>query len=192
MLRNLLPILLMVLFTAVNAQTEKGRFAVSGGTDLSFLAVKTKVVTDSTNMGEIKTKSFTVNPAAAYFVADNLAVGISGTFTYDRTDRPGSMLGYTHSWSAGVLPSITYFFPVEGKLRPSAGVGAGYLWVFDEEDLQGLSLNGNAGVSYFVNRNVSFDLGLQYTHNTLKDNQQPGIKYKQNGVGALFGISVFF
>ncbi|MGJ7029529.1 outer membrane beta-barrel protein [Niabella hirudinis] len=194
MKKILLSVLLAAALLPARAQTEKGRFAISGNTNLSFLAVNTKTLTDSVKTGEVKARSFNANPSVAYFVANDLAIGVSGSFQYDRTLTPaGTTPGYLHSWSAGVLPAVTYFIPVSGLVKPTLGIGAGYLWVFDgDADLQGLTLNGKAGVSFFVNKNVSLDLGLQYANNRLKDNRRQQVRYHENGVGALFGASIFF
>lgn len=192
MKKTMLLVLSTIAFIYVHAQTEKGRFAIAGNTDLSFLAVNSKTITDSITSQEVKTRRFEVNPSLAYFVADNFAVGVSGTFTYNRTIA-NTPLGYLHNWAAGVIPSLTYFFPVSSSFKPTLSAGVGYLWLFDEGvDANGLTYNGKAGVSYFVNKNVSLDLGVQYTVNRLNDNQDDRRKYHQNAVGALFGASIYF
>lgn len=178
-------------FFNVSAQTEKGRFAFSGKTDMSVMFGKTTLLVDSTSAEKQNFKAFNANIGFAYFVANNLAIGLSGSFQYKRVDADN---GYLQNYVAGVLPTITYFLPLKGKLKPNISAGADYLWFFTPAlDAEGISLNVAPGVSYFVNRNISLDLGVQYSHNNLK-NKYPNSDntYQQQTLGLLAGLSIYF
>lgn len=182
-----------ICFFTASAQTGKGRFAISGNTDMNLMFAKTSLVVDSA-AGEKQTSSaFNANAGFAYFVANNLAVGITGSFKYTRTDAD-NVIGYVHNYTAGVIPTVTYFFPLKGNLKPNISAGAGYIWLFTSGlDAEGLSLNVAPGISYFANRNVSLDLGVQYSYNHLTNTYGfSEYTYKQQALGFLAGLSIFF
>lgn len=188
----MMAIMTICLFTAF-AQTEKGRFAISGNTDMSLIFSKTSLVVDSA-AGEKQTfRAFNANAGFAYFIINNLAVGVSGSFQYTRTDADNP-IGYVHNYTAGVIPTITYFLPLKGNIKPNISAGAGYIWLFTSGlDAKGLSLNVAPGISYFANRNVSLDLGIQYSYNHLKNtNGVSEFAYRQQAIGLLAGLSIFF
>lgn len=188
----MIAVIASLYFFTASAQTEKGRFALSGKTDMSLMFEKTTFKVDSVSGGKQSSKAFNANLGAAYFVADNLAIGVSGSFQYKRVDDEA--FGYLQNYVAGVMPSVTYFFPLKGNLKPNISAGAGYLWFFTSElDAEGLSLNIAPGASYFVNRNISLDLGVQYAHSNLKNNSwNSDITYKQQTLGLLAGLSLYF
>lgn len=164
----MMAIMTISLFT-VFAQTEKGRFALSGNTDMSLIFAKTSLAVDSATGEKQSSTAFNVNAGFAYFIIDNLALGVTGSFQYTRTDADNPM-GYVHNYTAGVIPTVTYFLPLKGNIKPTVSAGAGYMWLFTSGlDARGLSLNVAPGISYFANRNVSLDLGIQYSYNHLKN-----------------------
>lgn len=189
-----------------NGQTRKGTFALSGKTDAGFLFSKTKKATDSIETGHMKNQQFTATLGAGYFIADNLNIGISGTYSYSYTNTKNWDFFYGSEniiTSFGIIPQVTYFLPIEGKLKPFVSAGAGYLWLQERDSkmqdnhnelysFSGLSLNAAAGVSYFISDQVSFDLQLQYTRNRLKDKWQKDQAQTQNAIAGTVGISIFF
>lgn len=207
-MKNFIPAVLLMLFCFSSfAQTNKGNFVLSGNTNLNFLFSNTSVGTDSVQTGKIKDNQFAFTAAAGYFLIDNLNVGISATYSYDYTDTKPGVYGETSvgtiTQAFTIMPQINYYLPVQGKLKPFVGIGIGYLWleqkdsrVNDNENkvysMSGTSLSGGAGLSYFINQSVSFDLGFQYYHNHLKDKMNPEFIRKQNAVSGTLGVSVFF
>jgi outer membrane protein len=189
------------------AQTNKGNFVLSGNTNLNVLFSNTSVGTDSIETGKIKNNQFAFTAAAGYFLLDDLTAGISATYSYDyTTSKPGmygeSSIG-TITQAFTIMPQVNYYLPVQGKLKPFVGIGVGYLWLEQKDSrvnenenkvysMSGTSLSGGAGLSYFINQSVSFDLGFQYYHNHLKDKMNPEQIRKQNAVSGTLGVSVFF
>jgi outer membrane protein W len=188
----MMVIMTICLFTAF-AQTEKGKFAISGNTDMSLIFAKTSLIVDSTAGEKQTSRAFNANAGFAYFIINNLAVGITGSFKYKRTDAD-NLIGYVHNYTAGVIPTITYFLPLKGNIKPNISAGAGYIWLFTSGlDAEGLSLNVAPGISYFANRNVSLDLGMQYSYNHLKNTYGVSeFTYRQQALGFLAGLSIFF
>lgn len=180
-------------FINVSAQTEKGRFALSGKTDLSAMFSQTSLVVDSSVAGKSqKSRAFKADIGVAFFVAKNLSFSVSGTFRYSGVESDN--FGFTHNYTAGVIPGVTYFIPLKGNLKPTISAGAGYIWYFTSDlDAEGLSLNMAPGVSWFFNKNISLDFGVQYAFNDLKNKYyNHEVKYQQQTVGLLFGLSVYF
>lgn len=203
-----LPVLFLLFFyTTAFAQTEKGNFVLSGKTDLNFLFSNTITRTDSVETGQIKSTQYGVTAGFGYFIADNLSLGVSGIFSYlytrDKTGTYQSSTTESITSSFTILPQLTYYFPSEGKLRPFLGIGAGYLWMEERDSrvagndnkiysFSGPAFTGGAGVSYFFNPSIAFDLGVQYSHNQLKDKIREGEVWKENNVAGSLGVSLFF
>jgi len=197
----------MFFCSSVFAQTNKGNFVLSGNTNLNVLFSNTSVGTDSIETGKIKDNQFAFTAAAGYFLIDNLTAGISATYSYDYTTSKPGMYGESSigaiTQAFTIMPQVNYYLPVQGKLKPFVGIGVGYLWLEQKDSrvnenenkvysMSGTSLSGGAGLSYFINQSVSFDLGFQYYHNHLKDKMNPEQIRKQNAVSGTLGVSVFF
>jgi outer membrane protein len=207
-MKSFIPTLLLMFFcSSVFAQTNKGNFVLSGNTNLNVLFSNTSVGTDSIETGKIKDNQFAFTAAAGYFLIDNLTAGISATYSYDYTTSKPGMYGEssvgTITQAFTIMPQVNYYLPVQGKLKPFVGIGVGYLWLEQKDSrvnenenkvysMSGTSLSGGAGLSYFINQSVSFDLGFQYYHNHLKDKMNPEQIRKQNAVSGTLGVSVFF
>lgn len=200
--------LLYIFFcTVAFSQTDKGKLVISGKTDLNFLFTNTVLGTDSIETGKIKNNQFGFTAAAGYFILNNLNVGISGSYSYSYTKTNATQLlpGNTENitQSVTILPQVNYYFPVEGKLRPFVAMGAGYIWLEERDSrftgnhnevysMNGTVFSAGAGLSYFINHAVSFDLGFQYSHSKLKEKRNKSQIQKQNSVAGTIGISVFF
>ena len=197
----------LLLFSAGYSQTKKGTFVLSGKTDLNFLFSNTTTSRDSISTSKIDDEQFGFNIGFGYFVADNFVIALSGAYSYSYSKivaanfSPAATENITTT--LGLIPQVSYYFPLEGKLRPSLSIGAGFLWLKERNSkvttnnntvysLAGPSFNGGAGLSYFITQSVAFELGLQYTHNRLKDKARTNVIQKQNVVAATLGVSVFF
>ena len=207
-MKSFIPAILLVFFcSSAFAQTNKGNVVLSGNTNLNVLFSNTSVGTDSIETGKIKNNQFAFTAAAGYFLIDNLNAGISATYSYDYTNTKPGMYGESSvgaiTQAFTIMPQINYYLPVQGKLKPFLGIGVGYLWLEQKDSrvnnnenkvysMSGTSLSGGAGLSYFINQSVSFDLGFQYLHNRLKDKLNPKFIRKQNAVSGTLGVSVFF
>ncbi len=212
--RIFLYIFFISVFNIGFAQTEKGRMILTANTDIKLLFGRSQPEHTHNDFDDvIKSRDYSFKTGAGYFIADNLSVGISASYNYNYTRQqiflgtyPGDKGGIyreTLATSLGIIPSATYFFPVNGNLKPNLSVGAGYLITKGQEvsdnssqninkQYTGLSLNGSAGIAYFINRSVSFDLNLQYSRNRLNSKNADDHNLRQNLFGALAGISVYF
>lgn len=202
-MKILIPVLFLFISSSVFSQTNKGSFVLSGNTNLNVLFSKTSIGTDSVETGKIKDQQFAFTAAAGYFLIDNLNIGISSTYSYDYSDTKAAYSTGTITESFTIMPQLNYYLPVAGKLKPFVGAGVGYLWLEQKDSrvtdnqnkvysMSGISISGGAGASYFITNSVSFDLGIQYYHNRLKDKIYTDLIRKQNAVTGTLGVSVFF
>jgi len=207
-IRNYLPSLLFLFFGSSGfGQTEKGKFVLSGNTDLNFLFSNITMGTDSVQTGKSKSNQYGVTIGAGYFVTNNFAVGISGTYSYSysKIESNNYINSKTESITRSftILPQVQYYFPVEGKLKPVLAIGAGYGWLEERDSrvtdnnntvysLSGPAFTGGGGVSYFITNSVAFDLGFQYSYSRFKDKLMPEQIQKQNQFAGRMGVSVFF
>lgn len=204
----LFPTLLLLFFcSSTFAQTQKGGFVLSGKTGLNFLFSTGTTGTDSIQSGKSKSNEYDFTAGAGYFIINNLSVGVSGTYSYNYSKIESS--NYINNTTQNItealtiVPQIQYYFPLEGKLKPSAAIGAGYVWLQQRDSrvtenynkvysLSGPSFYGGLGASYFITKTISFDLGFQYSHMKLKDKMGSDQIQKQNQLAGTMGISVFF
>ncbi|MCQ4034479.1 porin family protein [Kaistella montana] len=189
-MKKLLLVGALALFAAVNAQTEKGNWMVSGKSEIAFNSTNAKVKFQGNEVSDVKTSTFAFTPAASYFVINNLAVGLGLSYNHSKT-------GDSKSDTFTVIPQTTYFFPVAGEVKPYVEAGIGYATNKTTEGGEDFKLNGlaygfGAGVAYFVTPNVAFNLGLNYTAANLKYSENNDLESNTNNLGAGVGISVFF
>ncbi|MFV0590686.1 MAG: outer membrane beta-barrel protein [Draconibacterium sp.] len=171
------------------AQTEKGQFFVSGASDLSFISSKTKLLYDGKKQGSADQNNFCFNTSVAYFVIDNLALGLALDFEHTKQakDKNNSFL---------VGPMARYYFGstnIKPYVEACMGFGSGKeLGEDSEAKFKQFGWDAGAGVAFFVNDFVSIDFGVSYgdVKQTLKDDSKAELK--TNGFGAMVGVSIFF
>ena len=179
----------VALFTAANAQTEKGSWMVSGKSEISFNNVNTKVKYDGTEVDSDETSSFTFSPSASYFVINNLAVGLGLNYMHNKN-------GDVKSNTFVAMPQATYFLATAGNVKPYVEAAVGYAsnnTSDDESEIKadGLAYGAGVGVAYFVNPSVAFSLGLNYSGANLTFSEDSDFKTNINTLGVGVGISVF-
>lgn len=138
-MKNYIPFLLFlfVCFPPSFAQTQKGKFVVSGKTDLNFLFSKITTGTDNVRTGDSKSEQYGVTAGAGYFLIDNLSMGISRAYSYTYSKTGASNYGSSNTQnitqSFTILPQLQYYFPIEGKLKPFLAIGVGYMWLQERD-----------------------------------------------------------
>ena len=197
-MKKLFLLTILLLSTSlIFSQTEKGKIVLSGATGLQFISSNIEYEYDGQSNGDYDINSFSFMPGVAYFVMDNLAVGLTANFTSTTEKDQGEK--YTVS-STMLLPTALYYFPVEGNFKPLVQVGAGLMsnkykdsWDggSDEYKMSGLAISFGGGASYFINDTISFNFGLSYTLVNLKDSDDSDSVQKQKNLAASVGLSVF-
>ena len=182
------------------AQTLKGNFVLSGGTGLQFVSSNVKSVYEGETDYEDKTSTLSIMPSFAYFVIDNLAIGLNSTITTASSkDEDGDKDVSTMTM---VLPSVLYYFPMEGKIRPLVQIGVGlasqsYKYIpksgSDEKmSYSGIAFNFGGGFAYFLKENISVNFGVSYTKANLTDGDDDKSEVKQGNFASNIGFSIYF
>ncbi|EOR96034.1 hypothetical protein ADIARSV_0780 [Arcticibacter svalbardensis MN12-7] len=141
----------------------------------------------STNYNfDTETFNISVQPKAAYFISDNIAVGAQvnlGLSAYDG----GSSFQY------GVAPLVRYYFP-EGATPTSrwfaegtVGIGGSHVKDNDNDEPVSLLLGISGGYSHFVSRTVALEAVLGYTYNKSDVGADTGM----SGLGLTLGFNIY-
>lgn len=183
----------MVLATYVSAQTEQGRWMLSGKTGMNFNHSLSEILPRQTIQNSTTTSQFSITPAVGYFVADNLAVNLSANFESKKEDESSTKITQN---SFSVLPGLVYYVPTNSQFRPFVEAGAGYAMTKisgggNSGKLGGFAFGGGLGVSYFVNNYISIDLAAQYSQADLKPEGNTDAKLRTQGLTGLIGFSLF-
>lgn len=189
-MKRILFILATVLTTVTYAQTEKGSFFVGSDFGASFSSQKTVLRYDGTKQGDGTTSTFKIAPNANYFIIDNLAVGLG--LEYQRTKEKGS--DATNEFV--IAPNAHYFFPLEGSLKPFAGVKVGYGSISaadaDSAKFRGLVAGARAGVAYFLNEGFAVTGFVGYDHRSYTNKADSKGKVNIGVLGVGIGVALFF
>lgn len=177
------------------AQTEKGKIIISGQSNLNFSSVNTKIYYDKEKVGDFgRTTSINLTAGAGYFVIDNLAIGLDAGLNFAQYKEEGE--DAEKSTTISLIPGLTYYFPLEGQVKPYINAGAGYSFNSsgntDDDKASGLLYGGNAGVAVFLKDNLSIDLGVGYTQAILKSKSDRKMEARTGGVAAVAGFSIYF
>ena len=192
-------LLLLLLITPVFGfgQTEKGKWKLSGDTNISFMSLNGEVsYNDGFDNEESSTTSFTIEPSASYFVADDISIGFGISYSSTKNDYDDGIDGSSEAESQTLLigPQASYYFKGTST-RPYFGLGFGLSSTNNGDDsnkYNGVYFGFEGGVSIFINNNVSFDLGLNYANTNLKNKSDSEIELSTNGIGFLTGFSIYF
>lgn len=193
----------LALFGAMNAQTEKGSWVVSGKTGLGFNSVNTKYKVEGKSYDGPKVSTFSITPSIGYFVIDNLAVGLDLQFVSTKTTFKNDQFDMnvdTKNSTFTVMPNATYYFATGSSFRPYVGAGVGYgsvtsteLYNDKETTKGGLAWGAKGGFVYLLNSTVGLDLGVGYNSLSTKETvQNTEVKTNTGGLGVNLGVSVFF
>ncbi|WP_312821996.1 OmpW family outer membrane protein [Epilithonimonas sp.] len=196
----------LALFGAMNAQTEKGSWVISGSTTIGFNNTSSKVKYNGNSVDGPKTTSFNIKPSAGYFVANNIAVGVDLSFTSTKNESTQYFFDQelnfeSKSNTVVVMPNATYYFKSASKVMPYLGAGIGYFsntikYPSDfssneevKETIDGLAWGAKGGVVFLVTPSIGIDLGLAYVNTSNKEND---VKNVTNSFGVNAGFSFFF
>ncbi len=135
---------------------------------------------------DTETFSINVNPSAAYFVKDNIALGAAvglGLNAYDG----GSSVNYS------ITPMIRYYFP-EGATPTGrwfgegvAGIGGSHTKNNDNDEPVSVVLGIAGGYNHFITRSVALEAKLGYTYSKADIDAKSGI----SGLGVSVGFQIF-
>jgi hypothetical protein len=193
---------LISLFTFfTNAQTEKGKFIFSGNVGFSYTSVKTS--TENTNEQDVKT--FSIRPTVGYFIVNNFYVGLLGSYSSTSQSTNNNLSDDSSLFLIG--PQAGYLFKTKGIAKPFIAGSYGYAsttrtfetYIIDPiignrsttDTFSGRFFSLSTGVALFIDKHVSFNLGVELSAVTFNQNNVNSQKLGNSGIGFLFGFSVF-
>ena len=176
--------LLFVCFTCVLfAQTERGRFLISGDSKLAFYSVTDEFSTGST------TNEFEFSPQIGYFISNGVAIGIQVPIQYQKISEESS---YDETHSVFFAPFIRSYMG-KSRLKPyfegSVGLGVSKSESSYESESSSENqymINLGAGLAYWMTKNVSFETGLKFIYLSY------GSSGSSNNVSKGFGFNMGF
>lgn len=197
-MKKLVCSVLLCLSLATFGQTERGKFLILAGTNLSFSSLSHEYESDGNSADAGSSSQFDLTLGGGYFVHDNIALGIE--VSYDRTSTEYSDGDKEVMSASAISPFVRAYIGSYTVARPfvQAGIGFGkhkgeYTSAnyFSEgsEDLFLYSLSG--GVSFFLNDIISLDILLAYVYSSLESDAGSSSKYIISGFGSNIGFSIF-
>lgn len=177
----------------VNAQTEKGKWIISGSTSISYATTNLTLELDGEEISDdTKGSVFSLTPSVGYFVINNLAVGLDLSFASTNNDN-GTTDVTTSSFSS--IIGGTYYFEAGDKFKPFVGLGAGLITTSSGDDdalkSNGLALRGRGGLAYFVNQSLSIDFSVLYLNTNQKNKENSDLVSKNSSIAVGLGFSLF-
>ena len=178
------------------AQIKKGEFLLAGST--SFATISTKTLAGSNFPDPITNteKTLVLTPEIGTFIADNIAIGLAVQYNHDELTK--GFQTYTSS-SLIAIPFIRAYFGKE-KLKPfvyggygfgkGTNVQTGYGTSFDNIEKKLSMYEFGGGLAFFVNKNISLEFGVAYSHVLSKYPNSNNVNMEDTGKGTGFTIGI--
>ncbi len=164
----------------------KGHFLVG----LSSSGFNFQYIFNSDDTGQKGESFFSGDLNAMYLTSKKFGIGAFVSYRYNDFLE----FNYDKRYYLVVGPQMRYYFNSKNKIIPFIEAGVGYL-DFLKLDADGFMVNATLGSSFFLNKNVSVDAGIIYTHSNVTYNV-PSNSYMQsgsvstNGFGLQLGFSL--
>lgn len=195
---NTIIVVLLLAATTTFAQTEKGRFMVSGRSSIDFSYSNTKFegsnIPGDNATGE--TYSFNIAPALGYFVFNDFAVSLQTSYAISDGNTDSQMSQFA------IMPGVIYYVPTGSIVRPFVQAGGGYMNISTKTPLtsggkatssfNGYTLAGGIGIAFFVKGNISIELSGQYASIKTGFSGDSSIKMNMDGFSGSIGFALFF
>jgi outer membrane protein len=152
--------------------TDKGNFIVDGS--VNFSTNNSKSEQDGFNSSENNWYNIGINPKAAYFIADRLALGLEASFGYSNnefTDSNGNKSS-GNSTSITVGPLLRYYLVngIFGQASLGFGTNKGESDGFENKN-DFFSYQIGLGYAIFLNEHISIEPIISYNHHKSTNNQ---------------------
>ena len=190
--------LLWFVWATTFAQTERGKFAVSGRSSIDFIYSNTKFKGSSIQGSEAtgETYNFNIAPGLGYFVVNDFGISLQTSYAISNGNTDSQMSQFS------VLPGVIYYVPTGSIVRPFVQAGGGYVNISTKIPLSsggkatnwfnGYMLAGGVGVAFFVRENISIELAGQYASVKTSFSGDSSIKMNMDGFSGSIGFSLFF
>lgn len=167
------------------AQFKKGTVMVGGGLSGSYTVAKSKF--GSTTRKDATNSSFSFSPQVGYFILDNVAVGVIGTFNAQTEKQPGSTYkNRTISKSGGVFARYYYeHFFAHGEFQLARTTNQDVGDNGPKQKTNGNSWKLGVGYAWLIGENIAIEplLGYGSVYNNLRQfgaesTKTPGIFFR--------------
>ncbi|MBW6537704.1 MAG: outer membrane beta-barrel protein [Mariniphaga sp.] len=192
--------LLIVLFSTVTAQTEKGKFLLGGSSNFTATFLKSQTETENYESDPVSASTIEFSPQFGYFVVNGLAIGLDVPISFSTEKDDGDKFK-TSTWLVG--PFVRSYLGgqnVKPFLQASIGFGkskydSNYEYIHYPDDITKFDLFGyeaGGGISMFINQHVAFDVAVGYAsvRSKFKNVYKENAKTTVSGFGASFGLIV--
>ena len=194
MKQKLLVVAVLFCFfsSAITAQTEKGKFSISGRSSIEGAYFSNRIYGDNISIGDreamdVDGYSFSITPSLSYFVIENLSIGGQATYSISDGDYQSKTTEFI------LMPTVAYYIPTGKVVRPFVALGAGYANVSMENmSFSGFTWAGGIGAAFFISNNTSIDLMAEYAELSARTSNNSNYKYSTKGLGGSVGLSVYF
>ncbi|MCE5177641.1 MAG: porin family protein [Porphyromonadaceae bacterium] len=189
---SVVAVLFCLFSTFITAQTEKGKFSISGRSSIEGAYFSNRVYGDNISIGDreamdVDGYSFSITPSLSYFVIDNVSIGGQATFSIADGDYQSKTTEFI------LMPTVAYYFPTKKMIRPFVALGAGYANVSMESmSFSGFNWAGGIGAAFFLSNNISIDLMAEYAELSARTSENTKYRYSTKGLGGSVGLSVYF
>ena len=132
---------------------DQGSIMLEGG--LGFNTTKDKNT-------DTKTNAFSISPKVGYFLSEDFAVGVQGSFTTNTTEVAGVDTGDVKTFGAGVFARY-YFLDLGKRFKTYTELDLGYQSgknKIADTKADGFGAGLNLGINYFVTENIAISFGL--------------------------------
>lgn len=171
MRKNLLALAALFAFGFSNAQVSDD--VSNEGFSAGDVFITGSVGFSNTKVEDFKTDSFTFSPRAAYFVSDNIALGLA--FAYTKTEDDTQMVQNATTMQAGVFGR--YYFMPGSRFSLFTQLSLNYLVedtdfaetnIFEERTVTttGVNVGFAPGINYFISKRFALEANfgiLEYT-----------------------------
>lgn len=169
-------------FGQIDKPLTKGNLNLEGGGSIQYSKINSDFGISSS-----KTNIFTISldPGFAYFIIDNMAVGLNATFSYYAQKN-------NSYYTLGIGPMIKYYF--KNGIFVKAVTSYSFLHGMGSNDQANnyFSLKPGAGYAFFLNQKVSLEPCLIYEFDNIKLNSGSGTMVnKVNNIMVELKLNIF-
>ena len=132
---------------------EEGGIILEGG--LGFNSTNNKNT-------DTKTNGFSINPKVGYFLTEDFAVGVQGSYNSSTTEVRGTDVSDNKAFGAGVFARY-YFLDLGKRFKTYTELDLGYSSSknkITDVKADGFGAGLNLGINYFVTENIAISFGL--------------------------------
>ncbi|MBD1433615.1 porin family protein [Sphingobacterium sp. DN00404] len=156
---------------ASQAQTEKGKFIVGGGLGFDIEKVKDT---------DVKSNSFNIMPSAGYFVSDNIAVGLSLGYQWNKNEYDVAANVTERTNSAFAVAPFGRWYSANGPVRFFGQLSVPMSWgnqkVNDEKtaEIANYGVELAPGIAYFPTSKIGLEFKVRGLYFNSQSNDPVG------------------